>query len=145
MHCVKEETYVTEEKGVDCSCLSFCKVLVKKPTSNDAKFERYEEPLIDVIDEGDSIKLLVQARCLDQRVSIHVSPNRDGITVCREECSKKEGTGAVTCDDVCSRNINLNLKELQIENMLFLVSKCNNNNILEISIPKAVQRKLDST
>lgn len=127
---------MTEENIVDCSNLNFCKVLVKKSTSNDAVCEGYEEPLIDVIDEGDNIRLLVQARCFDQQVSIHVSPEGDAITVCREECSKKKGAEAITCGEVCSRPLSLNLKELQIENMLFVVSKCNNNNVLEISIPK---------
>ena len=124
------------EKNIgDCSNLNFCKVLVKKSTSND-KQELYEDPLIDVIDDGDSIKLLVQGRCMEEQVSIHVNPNGDGITICREECSKETSTEVSTCTEVCSRNIRLNLKELQIENMLFVVSKCNNNNVLEISIPK---------
>ncbi len=135
---------MTEENIADRSNLNFCKVLVKKSTSND-KHEQYEEPLIDVIDEGDNIKLLVQGRCMEEQVSIHVNPNRDGITICREECSKKTGTEIVSCNDVCSRNISLNLKELQIENMLFVVSKCNNNNVLEISIPKIGQRRRNGT
>jgi hypothetical protein len=33
----------------------------------------------------------------------------------------------------------LNLKELQLEGMLFVVSTCNNNNTLEIVIPKKKQ------
>jgi hypothetical protein len=134
---------VTEENTANCFGMNFCKVLVKKSLSNDNN-KQYEEPLIDVIDEGDNIKLLVQGRCLDQQVSIHVNRNRDGITICREECIRKNGTEIVTCNDVCSKNITLNLKELQIENMLFVVSKCNNNNVLEISIPKIGQSKANS-
>jgi len=135
---------MTEENIADGSNLNFCKVLVKKSTSND-KHALYEDPLIDVIDEGDSIKLLVQGRCMEEQVSIHVNPNGDGITICREECSKKTRTEVATCYEVCSRNIGLNLKELQIENMLFVVSKCNNNNVLEISIPKIGQRRRNGT
>ena len=44
-------------------------------------------------------------------------------------------TETVECNDFCSKNIPLNLKELQLEDMLFVVSKCNNN-VLEIVIPK---------
>jgi HSP20 family molecular chaperone IbpA len=130
-----------QENGSDDFNMNFCKVLVKKSASDEQKFEKYEEPLIDVMDEGDSVKLLIQARCMEQQVSIHVNPNGDGITICREECLKNDGTQAATCRDVCSTNINLNLKELQIENMLFVVSKCINNNVLEISIPKTRQEK----
>jgi len=47
----------------------------------------------------------------------------------------------VECNDFCSRNIPLNLKGLQLEDMLFVVSKCNNNNVLEITIPKTRAEK----
>jgi hypothetical protein len=46
---------------------------------------------------------------------------------------------AIECNDFCSKNIPLNLKELQLEGMLFVVSQCNNNNVLEIVIPKIKQ------
>ena len=122
--------------------INFCKVLVKKPVKDCATFERYEEPLIDIIDEEDSIKLLVQCRCQDQQVSIHVNKNGNGITICREECHVSEESKSLECADVCSRNIPLNLKDLQLEDMLFIVSKCNNNNTLEISIPKKKRSQL---
>lgn len=120
--------------------VNFCKVLVKKSSDVD-KFEQYEEPLIDVIDEGDNVKLLVLGRCLEQQFSIHVNKNKDGITICREECDKQKGLEIVECNDVCSTNIPLNLKELQLANMLFVVSKCKNNNVLEIIIPKITTRR----
>ena len=41
--------------------VNFCKVLVKKSSDTD-KSDQHEEPLIDVIDEGENIKLLVQGR-----------------------------------------------------------------------------------
>jgi hypothetical protein len=120
--------------------VNFCKVFVKK--SSDAnKHERYEEPLIDVIDEGNSVKLLVQGRCMDQKFSIHVNEDKRGISICRETCYMKKGAETVECADYCSKNIPLNLNELQLENMLFVVSKCNNNNVLEIVIPKRKQEQ----
>ena len=118
--------------------INFCKVLVKKSSDFD-KHEQYEEPLIDVIDEGDTVKLLVEGRCFEKQFSIHLNKNKDGITICKEECHKKKGLETLSCNDVCSKNIPLNLKKLQLENMLFVVSKCNNNNVLEISIPKINQ------
>lgn len=116
--------------------VNLCKVLVKKPTSDSTIFEEYEEPLIDVIDEEDNVKLLVQCRCQEEQVSIHVNNNHDGITVCKERCQIKKESEIAVCGDVCSRNIPLNLKDLQLENMLFIVSQCNSNNVVEITIPK---------
>jgi hypothetical protein len=112
--------------------------LVKKSSEED-KHEPYEEPLIDVVDEGENIKLLVQGRCLDQKFSIHVNEDKGGITVCRESCYREKRLRAVECHDFCSRTIPLNLEELQLRDMLSVVSKCNNNNVLEILIPKIKQ------
>lgn len=120
--------------------INFCKVLVKKSPDN-SKFEQYEEPLIDVMDEGDNVKLLVQGRCFDHQFSVHLNKNRDGIYICKEKCIVKKGLEKIECSDVCSRNISLNIKELQLENMLFVVSTCNNNNALEIIIPRIKKRK----
>ena len=118
--------------------INFCKVLVEK-SSNTDKHEQYEEPLIDVIDEEDNIKLLVQGRCMDKQFSIHVNEDKSGISICRETCYRKKGSQVVECNDFCSKNIPLNIEELQLGNMLFVVSKCNNNNVLEIMIPKTKQ------
>ena len=49
--------------------VNFCRVLVKKSSDADNHAE-YEEPLIDVVDEGDNVKLLVQGRCIDQQFSL---------------------------------------------------------------------------
>jgi len=142
----------------------FCKVLVKKTISDtsetgkrreletyEAVFEReylngrsetdpsmgiaqpeLEEPLIDVFDEGDHIRILVQCRCREQQVTFH--PSKDGIIVCKEECHKNK-SGAETCRDVC-RKLSIRTDGLQLENMLFVIAKCNNNNTLEATIPK---------
>jgi len=112
----------------------FCKVLVKK-SSDVEKHEDYEEPLIDVIDEEENIRILVQGRCSEQQYSIHVNEDKSGITICREACHIKKGAEKVECNDFCSKNIPLNLEELQLEGMLFVVSQCKNN-VLEIVIPK---------
>jgi hypothetical protein len=142
----------------------FCKVLVKKTIADTSEtgdrreletdkavFEReylnglsetetsmgivqpeLEEPLIDVFDEGDNIRILVQCRCREQQVTFH--PSKDGIIVCKEECNKNKG-GAETCRDVC-RKLSIRTDGLQLENMLFVIAKCNNNNTLEATIPK---------
>lgn len=114
--------------------VNFCRVLVKK-SSDAKKREDHEEPLIDVIDEGDNIKILVQGRCSEQQFSIHVNEDKSGISICREACYIQKESEKVECNDFCSRNIPLNLKELQLEKMLFVVSTCKNN-VLEITIPK---------
>jgi hypothetical protein len=119
----------------DNSDVVFCKILVKKSSDAD-KHEQYEEPLMDVIDEGDNIKLLVQGRCVDQQFSIHINEDTGEISICRETCYRKKGLEIIECNDFCSKNVPLNLKELQLEDMVFVVSKCNNNNVLEITIPK---------
>ena len=91
-----------------------------------------EEPLVDVFDEEDHIRILVQCRCREQQVTFH--PSTDGITICREECRKEKG-GPEICRDVC-RKLSIPTDELQLENMLFVIAKCNNNNTLEAMIPK---------
>jgi hypothetical protein len=131
----------------------FCKVLVKKKnadiseTGNEREYlngrsetdpsmdimqPELEEPLIDFFDEGDHIRILVQCRCREQQVTFH--PSKDGITICREECHTNKG-GAETCRDVCGK-LSIRTDELQLENMLFVIAKCNNNNTLEATIPK---------
>ena len=122
-------------KGMpDSFDLNFCEVLVKR-SSEAEEPEDPEEPLIDVIDEADNVRLLVQGRCWEQQFSIHINEDKNGIFICREACHIKNGSERVECKDFCSRNIPLNLKELQLEDMLFVVSKCTNN-VLEIVIPK---------
>ena len=145
---------------------TFCKVVVKKPSVNstetgaengagstaESAFEKNilhqlsntetargsfmlppaEEPLVDIFDEDDYVRILVQCRCREQEVTFH--PFSDGIRVCREECNV-DAEGTEKCMDVC-RKINLRTDNLQIENMMFVIAKCNNNNTLEAMIPK---------
>jgi hypothetical protein len=91
-----------------------------------------EEPLVDVFDEEDYLRILVQCRCREQQVTFH--PSADGITVCREECHKEKDSPE-TCRDIC-RKLDLRTDELQLGNMQFVIAKCNNNNTLEAMIPK---------
>lgn len=150
---------------------NFCKVLVKKTiankseignkrvmeASNEAGFDRnysyrplesysamgymqpeIEEPLIDVFDEEDSLRILVQCRCREQQVTFY--PDKDGVIICREECYHKKGQPE-TCGDVC-RKLNIRTDELQLENMQFIIARCNSNNTLEAMIPKIKKTNL---
>lgn len=91
-----------------------------------------EEPLIDIFEEEDYLRILVQCRCREQQVTFYV--RTDGIRVCREECHVNAG-GTEVCVDSCQK-INLRTDHLQLENRLFVVAKCNNNGVLEAMIPK---------
>ncbi len=90
-----------------------------------------ENPLIDVVEENDHLKILVQEHCKDKLLTIHT--DADGIEICRREChTDQEGTEE--CVDKCQK-IELALSNLQVDNM---TAKCNNNNnaVFEIAIPK---------
>jgi hypothetical protein len=91
-----------------------------------------EEPLIDVFEEEDYIRVLVQCRCREQQVTFHVCT--DGIKICREDCHVN-ANGSEICVDNCQR-INLRTNDLQLEDRLFVIAKCNNNQVLEAMIPK---------
>ncbi|MEM3719565.1 MAG: hypothetical protein QXD45_06050 [Candidatus Bathyarchaeia archaeon] len=75
-----------------------------------------EEPLIDVFEDDSYVRVLVQCRCRDHRVTLY--REFGGLQICLE--------------DECWR-ISLPIEHLQIENM---VMKCNNNEALEVEIPK---------
>jgi hypothetical protein len=111
---------------------NFCKVEVRKSPVEGQDDSDIEEPLVDVFDEEDYVRILVQCRCREQQVTFHPCP--DGITVCKEECRKEKG-GPEVCSDVC-RKLSLSMDGLQLDDMLFVVAKCNNNNTLEAMIPK---------
>lgn len=149
----------------------FCKVLVKKIPKNTAELEKtivkpienpllksnateslerdsskrpftplpqIEEPLIDVFEEEDFLRILVQCRCREQQVTFYV--HADGIRICKEECHLDSG-GTIVCVDNCQK-INLRTEHLQLENRLFVVAKCNNNEVLEAMIPKKSSREI---
>lgn len=75
-----------------------------------------EEPLIDIFEDENYVRILMQCRCRDQRVTVNKFD--DGLQICLE--------------NICW-NINLPVEELQVENMIM---KCNNNKAFEVDIPK---------
>lgn len=76
-----------------------------------------EEPLIDVFEEEDKIKVLMQCRCRDHKIV--VKKVDDDLQICIEnECWM----------------IALPNERLLVDNISM---KCNNNSALEIAIPKA--------
>lgn len=75
-----------------------------------------EEPLIDVFENENYVRVLMQCRCRDHKIT--VNKHDDGLQICVE--------------NVCWK-IDLPVEELQIENM---VMRCNNNEALEVEIPK---------
>ena len=75
-----------------------------------------EEPLIDVFEDDNYVKVLMQCRCRDQKVTVH-----------------RESSGLQICVESMCRKLNLPVEQLQVENMIM---KCNNNEALEVEIPK---------
>lgn len=89
-----------------------------------------EKPLIDVFENDNYVKVLMQCRCKDQKVTIQ--PDMDGIILCKREC-RIDIEGREICTDMCQK-LDLPTKKLQIKNM---IAKCNNNSVFEVDIPKA--------
>lgn len=88
-----------------------------------------EEPLIDIFEEDNYVKILMQSRCKDQPITVHM--DMDGLEICRRECYRNDD-GTEICTDTCKK-LNLPVNHLQIDSM---VAKCNNNEVFEIEIPK---------
>jgi hypothetical protein len=88
-----------------------------------------EDPLMDVFEDDNYVKVLMQCRCKDEKVTIH--PDIEGLEICKRECYTNSD-GEEVCQDNC-RKLNLQIGSLQITNM---IAKCNNNEVLEIEIPK---------
>jgi hypothetical protein len=74
-----------------------------------------EEPLIDMFEDENYVKIFLQCHCKGKDVKIRTDIDNTEILV--EEC----------------RKLSLPVRSLNIENA---VVRCNNNTILEISIPK---------
>jgi hypothetical protein len=75
-----------------------------------------EEPLIDIFEDKDYVKIFMQCCCQGKDVKIHTNIDNN-IEMCVEECKK----------------LNVPAGRLNIENM---VVECNNNMVLQVSIPK---------
>lgn len=88
-----------------------------------------EEPLIDIFEEGNYVRILMQCRCKEQKVTIH--PSIDCLEICKQECHKNS-EGMEVCVDKCQK-LNVPVTELQIEDMAI---KCSNNEVFEVTIPK---------
>jgi len=88
-----------------------------------------EEPLIDVIEDRNCIKVLMQGRYNDNRITVH--SGIDGIEICKEECYR-DANGFEVCQDKCQKLL-LPTDKLHIEN---ITAKCNNNSVFEVDIPR---------
>ena len=105
---------------------------MNSPSTHVSSLPFFDETLIDIFEEKDYLRVLVGCRCREQQVTFYV--NKDGIRICREECLVT-ADGAETCVDSC-QEINLRTNDLQLEDRLFVIAKCNNNQVLEAMIPK---------
>jgi hypothetical protein len=88
-----------------------------------------ENPLVDVFEDEDKYKILVQCHCRDQTVTVHTDVS--SIEICTKECYPDAERGQA-CKENCQR-FDVPVEEMQIEKMN---SKCINNEVLEIEIPK---------
>lgn len=91
-----------------------------------------EDPLVDVFENDNYVKVLMQCRCKDQKVTIHA--NVDGVEICKRECHT-DAEGVEVCKDECQK-LDVPIKQLQIEE---LAAKCTNNTVFEVDIPKKTQ------
>lgn len=88
-----------------------------------------EEPLIDVFEDNNYVRVLVQCRCKDQKMTVQA--DADGLIICKREC-RVDIEGREICREVCQK-LELPIKNLQLQNM---VTKCTNNMVFEVDIPK---------
>ncbi len=88
-----------------------------------------DEPLIDIFDDDNYVKILMQCHCRDQKVTLHTGT--DGLEICKRECHKDE-EGTETCVDKCKK-LDVPVEKLEIE---YMTAKCSNNKVFEVTIPK---------
>lgn len=96
-----------------------------------------EEPLIDVFEDDDYVKVLMQCHCKEEKVTLNQDPK--GVEICKRECHAGDD-GVEVCAEKC-QPLDLPVKRLQVENM---VAKCNNNQVLEVDIPKTKTSETNS-
>jgi hypothetical protein len=99
------------------------------PTKHLISLPHLEKPLIDVVEDDNYLEVLMQCRCRDQKVTFHT--DADGLKICKKECHT-DAEGTETCIDECQK-LNLPTEHLQTRNA---TSRCNNNQVLEVKIPK---------
>jgi len=90
-----------------------------------------ETPLVDVFEEEDRFKVLMQCHCRDQKVTVHT--DADSMEICKKECYT-DSQGSQVCSDNCQR-LDIPVERLRIEKMS---SKCSKNEVFEIDIPKKI-------
>lgn len=73
-----------------------------------------EEPLVDIFEDDEHVRVLMKCRCRGQEITIHTVV--DGLEICAEDC----------------RKLDLPVRHLKIEDMSL---RCNNE-VLQIDIPK---------
>lgn len=88
-----------------------------------------EEPLVDVFEDENYVRVLMQCNCKDQKIIVHTDVA--GIEICKRECLTDD-KGVEVCSDKCQK-LDVRVKDLQINDM---TSKCSNNTVFEIDIPK---------
>ncbi|MEM2917374.1 MAG: hypothetical protein QXN63_03345 [Candidatus Bathyarchaeia archaeon] len=88
-----------------------------------------EEPLIDIFEDDNYVKILVECRCEEQKVI--VKRDIDGLQVCKRECYLNS-EGQEICVDKCQK-LSIQVENLRMEDM---ITKCINNAAFEINIPK---------
>jgi len=89
-----------------------------------------EETLMDIFEDENYVRVLMQCRCKDQKVAAY--PENNGIKICKKECHTGE-EGVEMCTEKCEK-IDLSNKQLQVEKMIM---KCSNNTVFEVEIPKS--------
>jgi len=117
------------EKLLYKKCVIDAKAEPNNPPGNLIPLPQLEEPLIDVFHDDNNVKILMQCRCKDQKVTIH--PSTDGIKICKKECYTNT-KGQEICTDKCQK-LTLPTDNLKTEN---IIAKCSNNTVFEVEIPK---------
>ncbi|MGQ9507032.1 MAG: hypothetical protein ACUVTB_04120 [Candidatus Bathycorpusculaceae bacterium] len=107
-----------------------CEQAESSPVKHFIPLPQLKEPLIDVFENENYVRILMQCRCKDQKVTVHTSA--DGLEICKKKCHK-DSNGTEVCIDECHK-LNLPVEHLRIEDMIV---KCNNNEAFEVYIPKA--------
>jgi hypothetical protein len=88
-----------------------------------------EKPLIDVFEDENYVKVLMQCHCMNEEATVHPYP--DSIEICKKVC-RTNSEGVRTCKTECQK-LAVPVEKLKTENM---IAKCNNNQIFEVDIPK---------
>jgi hypothetical protein len=93
-----------------------------------------DEPLVDIFEDNNYVKVLVQCRCKDEEATVRT--DADSVQICKKVCYTNV-EGIEWCTTQC-RKLDLPTQHLQISN---IISKCNNNQVFEVEIPKAKQQQ----